>query len=332
MNKPIVALVLAVPCLLSARASLAADECGAVAIASLNWASAEIMAEIDRIILSAGYGCKAEISSTDSLPIVEAIAQSDDARLVPELWVSPIREQIDAEIAAGRIVAGAEVISDGGVEGWWMPSYIADTHPQIKTVEDALQHPELFPSAEDENLGAIHNCPAGWACQLSMANLFRAFDADAKGFVLENTSSAAGLDASIAIALEGEAGWLGYYWAPTSMLGHYDMVRLETAAYDPLVWESCISQAECEDPTVSGWPISEALTIVSNEFVEQAAPAMNYIETRQWDNETVNRLLAWTDDNQATGEEAAYYFLRNYPSVWNEWVSDAVAMKVRAWL
>ena len=332
MNRPIVAVLFVMLSLLTARPSLADEECGAVTIASLNWASAEIMAEIDRIILSAGYGCDTEISSTESVPILEAIAQSEDARLVPELWVNSIRTQLDTEVAAGHIVLGAEVMADGGEEGWYIPRYIAEAEPPITTVVDALAHPELFASSDDESLGAVHNCPAGWACQISTSNLFSAFDAQEKGFVLQDTSSAAALDASIAKAFESRTGWLGYYWAPTSMLGSYDMVKLDMGEYDARAWESCISLAECNNPTISGWPKSQALTILSDEFVQQAAPAMDYVSKRQWHNDTVNHLLAWMADNQASGEETAYYFLRNYQSIWKEWVADDVVMKVEAWL
>jgi glycine betaine/proline transport system substrate-binding protein len=35
--------------------------CGKLIIASQNWASAELMAELDKVILEKGYGCKVEL-------------------------------------------------------------------------------------------------------------------------------------------------------------------------------------------------------------------------------------------------------------------------------
>jgi len=35
--------------------------CGKVVIASQNWASAELMAEVDKFILEKGYGCEVEL-------------------------------------------------------------------------------------------------------------------------------------------------------------------------------------------------------------------------------------------------------------------------------
>ena len=35
------------------------------------------------------------------------------------------------------------------------------------------------------------------------------------------------------------------------------------------------------------------------------------LNTRAWSNATVNGLMAWMTDNQATGEDGARYFLQN---------------------
>ncbi len=97
--------------------------------------------------------------------------------------------------------------------GWFIPKYVAEAHPEIKTVSDALKHPELFPDGEDASRGAIMNGPQGWGMTVATSQLYKAYDAEASGFTLVDTGSAAGLDASIAKAYERKDGWLGAYWA-----------------------------------------------------------------------------------------------------------------------
>ena len=58
--------------------------------------------------------------------------------------------------------------------------------------------------------------------------------------------------------------------------------------------------------------------------------AFNYLNTRNWGNDTVNELLAWMQDNQATGEDGAHHFLKNYPQIWGEWVTPEVAERIKA--
>ena len=68
-------------------------------------------------------------------------------------------------------------------------------------------------------------CPAGWNCQLSTNNLFRAFDMEKKGWKLIDPGSAAGLDGAIAKAATRGENWFGYYWTPTSVVGKYGLVK-----------------------------------------------------------------------------------------------------------
>jgi hypothetical protein len=37
---------------------------------------------------------------------------------------------------------------------------------------------------------------------------------------------------------------------------------------------------------------------------------MDYLAKRSWSNETVNKLMAWMTDNQASGEDGAKHFLK----------------------
>lgn len=314
--------------LLSGQNLAAASECGDIKIASMNWASAELIAEVDRRILSEGYGCNAELVPGDTLPTFTTMNEKGEPDLVPELWVSAVRSTLDAAVAEGELIIAAEILSDGGEEGWWIPKYVADANPDIKTPADALERPDLFPSSEDDSMGAVHNCPAGWNCQITTANLFAAYGGKDKSFQLIDTGSSAGLDGSIAKAYERGEGWLGYYWSPTSILGRYEMVKLDMGPHDKEHWETCTAVPDCENPKVNGWAKNEVFSVVTSEFAEKANVAMDYISTRSWKNDTVNLLLAWMDDNQATGEEAAQYFLENYANIWEAWVSDEAKVKV----
>jgi len=53
---------IAVAGLATAMSQGAVAACGDVTIAEMNWASAEFMANVDKIILEEGYGCSVELS------------------------------------------------------------------------------------------------------------------------------------------------------------------------------------------------------------------------------------------------------------------------------
>lgn len=327
MNKLFLSVAAATMCF-SATSALAED-CGDVTVAEMNWASAGAIAHIDKIILEAGYGCNVSLVTGDTMPTFTSMNEKSDPDMAPELWINAIREPLDKAVADGELIIGGEILNEGGVEGWWVPTYIADEH-NIRTVEDALARPDLFPGAEDTSKGAFFNCPSGWNCQITTANLYRAYGGDEKGFEMVDSGSAAGLDGSIARAFERKVGWLGYYWAPTAILGKYDMTLLDFGVeHDKAEWDKCTVITDCPDPQKNAWVKSEVFTVVTDEFAGKAGVAMDYVKARTWDNRTAGKVLAWMTDNQATNEDGAYYFLENHADVWSNWVSPEVAEKVK---
>lgn len=314
----------------AAPAAFAQESCGEFTIAEMNWASAGLAAWVDKIILEEGYGCDVGLVAGDTVPTFTSMNEKGEPDVAPELWVNAVKVPLDAAVAEGRLIIAAEILTDGGVEGFWVPTALAEEHG-IKTIQDALAHPELFPGAEDPDKGAFFNCPSGWVCQILTGNNYRALDGDGKGFELVDSGSAAGLDGSIAKAFARDEGWLGYYWAPTAILGKYKMTKLDLGVpHNQEEWENCTVKPDCPDPKLNEWPSSDVFTVVTKEFAAENQITMDYLGKRDWSNDTVNELLAWMGENQATSEDGAYYFLENYPEVWSAWVSDEVAEKVNA--
>lgn len=330
MKKLFASTVLAAGLMMGFAGTASAEDCGRVTIANMNWASAEVLANIDQIILNAGYGCEAELVAGDTTPTLTSMVEKQEPDVAPEAWINSLRTLLDAAVAEGKLHYASESLSDGGVEGWWVPKYFAEANPSIKSIDDALSHPELFPAPEDASKGAVHNCPEGWGCRIITTNLFKAYGAADKGFVTVETGSAAGLDGSIAKAYESQKPWLGYYWAPTAILGKYEMVKLDHGVeHNKEEWDRCTSITDCPDPKKNAWSKSEVYTVVTDSFKKRAGPAYEYLANRAWPNETVNKLLAWMTDNQATGDAGAKYFLKNNEEIWTKWVSPEAAEKVK---
>ncbi|AWM25062.1 ABC transporter substrate-binding protein [Sinorhizobium fredii] len=327
--------LLASTCLVAgflAVAGTANAACGDVTIASMNWQSAEVLAALDKFILTEGFGCNAEIIVGDTVPTITSMIEKGEPDVAPEGWVGLLPEVVNGGIGDGKLVAAADSLSDGGVQGWWIPKYVADAHPDIKTIDDALKHPELFPDPEDKSKGGVHNGPAGWGGTVVTGQFYKAYGGAAANFTLIDTGSAAGLDGSIAKAYERKEGWVGYYWAPTALLGKYDMVKLDHGvAFNEAEWKRCNTVADCADPKKNDWPKDKVQTLVTKGFSDRAgAEVMGYLGKRSWTNDTVNKLMAWMTDNQATGEDGAKHFLEENEPLWSQWVSPEVAENIKA--
>ena len=191
-----------------------------------------------------------------------------------ELWINAVREPLFKAMDEGRLHSAREMpittLEKAG--GCRLRSY---KEPRLKTVLDILERPDLFPAKEDPSKGEFIGCPAGWGCQLSNINLFRAFKMEDKGWILVDPGSQAGLDASMAKAVQRGDNWFGYYWAPTAPIGKFNMqlVPFGVPFAGAENWDGCIAKAEqdCADPKPSAWTKSEVHTIVTTNFKDLQA-------------------------------------------------------------
>lgn len=306
-----------------------AQACGEVTIASMNWQSAELLANIDKLILSKGFGCNAQVITGDTVPTLTSMAEKGRPDIAPEASVSQAPGVVTRAITEKRLIETSNVLPDGYVNGWWIPKYFADAHPEIKSIADVLKNPKLFPAPEDASKGAVYNGPQGWGATVITAQLFKAYNGDKAGFTLVSTGSGAALDASLIKAYERKQGWVGFYWEPTALLGKYKMVRLASVKHDEAEWKRCTTVADCPDPKPNDWPTELAKTLVTAKFAQRSGPVMDYLKARKITNADINTAMSWATDNQASGEDAAKRFLKSSPEVWSKWVTPAVAKKIK---
>jgi glycine betaine/proline transport system substrate-binding protein len=316
----------------AAMSSTVVADCGSITMAEMNWASAELMANVDKMILEKGFGCEVELVPGATMTTFASMNEKGQPDIASELWINAVRDPLNKALAEGRLYSANSGPITGLGEGWWIPKHTKDNNPELKTALDIIDHPELFPYAEDPSKGAFVGCPAGWGCQLVNANLFRAFDMEAKGWVLVDPGSSAGLDGSMAKAVERGENWFGYYWSPTSMIGKYNMQPVDFGV--PFIgtehWDSCIvkPEQECAEPKPSAWTKSEVHTVVTDKFKDNASVS-GYLGKRVFPGPIINGMLVYMKDNQAGGADAAIEFLLQHEDIWTQWVDAGVATKIK---
>ena len=160
----------------------------------------------------------------------------------------------------------------------------------LRTVFDLQDHWELFEDPNDPSKGALHNCTIGSQCteinrvKLEAYGLARYFNA-------VSPASYASLAATLAAAQDQQRPVLGYYWAPTALMGAYDWYVLEEPAYSDECWGPVIAAANGES----------------------ASP----------EEACAYETLAWAVAN-AIGddwEQAAVHYFRTYEDRWRGWVT-----------
>lgn len=310
MRKTLIGAALAA----SAMPFAAHADCGEVSITEMNWGSAQIVTAVAAFIMEQGYGCSVAVIPSDTVPAVASVAENNEPDIVTELWLNSTGDVYQRLEDEGRIVRLGAVLDPGGVEGWWIPRYLAEAHPELTTLEGVLANPALVG-------GRFNNCPEGWGCRVVNDNLIRALDLPASGLEVFNHGSGETLATSIAAAYEAGEPWFGYYWAPTGLLGRYDMVKVEIGPIDEAVHARNANQGT-DDPGVSDFPPAVVLTSVTADFAERHPDLTEFLRAMTFEVDVMNGLLAWMDANNANAEEAAVYFLTTQAEIWAEWLDD----------
>jgi len=299
-------------------------------IAEMTWPSAAALAHIHATILEKGFGCDVEIVTGDTVPTSSSMLTRGSPAVAPELWTSTIQEPWEKGIADGTVVELADAITDGTVEGWFIPRYVQTAHPDIKTVQDVIAHPELFKDPEDTSKGRLYSCPPGWACEISTSALFEALGMKDKGWNLFSPGSGGALDASIARAFTREEPILFYYWGPTAVLGKYDAVQLDLGETKPEVYE-CNTSRDCDNPPgVTAYPSSPAVVGAASWIKTDAPNVAAYLGKVGLTNAEISEILVYGDENKADAAATALNFLKTKEDRWSSWVPAAVAEKVKA--
>ncbi len=298
----------------------ASADCGEVSITEMNWASSQIITEVAKFLMEQGYGCTIEKVPSATTTSVASLAENGEPDLVTELWLNSTGDVYAKLEAEGKVSRLAEVISPGGLEGWWVPAYLADAHPELATIKGVLANPDLVG-------GRFNNCPDGWGCRIVNDNLVKALGVEAAGIEVFNHGSGETLATSIAAAYEDKEPWFGYYWGPTALLGKYEMVKVALGDIDTEVHSANQNKGN-PNPGVSDFPPAPVLTVATAALTEREPEIAELMGNISFEVGLLSGILAWQEEKGASAEEAAVYFLSTRSDVWSQWIDDGAREKL----
>jgi glycine betaine/proline transport system substrate-binding protein len=296
-------------------------------LADVGWDSVQVHNRIAGFILEHGYGYKVEYMPGETIPLFAGLARGDiDINM--EVWIANQKEAYDKAIKAGQVVDLGSNFPDSW-QGWLVPTYmikgdpkrgIKPMAPDLKSIEDLPKYWKLFKDPEDPSKGRFFNSVPGWECTKINTKKLKAYGLD-KYYNDFITGSDAALNGSMAAAFKKGEPWLGYYWAPTWVLGILDMTPIEEPPYDKKLWDTNYA---CAYPAVR-------VNIVVNASLQKRAPEIvEFLKKYETTQAMANKFLAYMRDKKADTQAAAIWFLKNYQDLWTGWVPADVAKKVKA--
>ncbi|NGP44785.1 ABC transporter substrate-binding protein [Bacillaceae bacterium SIJ1] len=302
------------------------NEIGTVVFGDAGWDSIKIHNKIAQTVLEEGYGYETDVT-TGSTPATIQGLRDGDIQVYMELWTDNVKEVYEEATEAGEIETLATNFNDNE-QGLFVPTYVIEGDPErgieplapdLKTVEDLKNYPEVFEDPEDPGRGRIINGPSGWAASEAINDKFEAYGLEE---TLNNFSpgSDAAIVADLVDAYEAGDGWVGYYWSPTAITAKYDLTLLEEPAYDEDIWN---------ETKATEFPPNDVVVAVHKDVPEQAPDIIEFLENYETSSALTEEALQYMNENDASTDEAALWWMKEHEDLWTGWVSEEVATKVK---
>ncbi|MBN1857128.1 MAG: ABC transporter substrate-binding protein [Dehalococcoidia bacterium] len=300
-----------------------------IVFGDLSWDSAQVCNRVAAFILLHGYGYEAEYIPGDTITILQGL-RSGDIEVNMEIWVENQLEPYGEALESGDVIDLGNNYGDN-YQGWLVPTYMIEgdsergieaAAPGLKSVFDLPDYWELFKDPENPDKGRFINSIPGW-----MATIVNSAKLESYGLTDTYTDFVTGSDAalsgSMAAAYQKGEPWVGYYWAPTWVLGKFDMTLLEEPAYSEDLWTE-------EAGYACAYPSNNVNIALNAAFADANPDVVEMLDNFETTTAMINVVLAYMQDNGATTDEAAMFFLKEYDDVWETWVPGDVADAVKA--
>lgn len=327
--KRILIILLALLATLSLAAcgdSNADNEIETIVFADAGWESIQLHNYIARTIIEEGYDYDTDETTGSTAATVQGLREGD-INVYMEVWTDNIKELYEESIESGDVVEVSTNFDDND-QGLYVPTYVIEGDaerdiepmaPDLRTVEDLKDYPEVFVDPEDSSRGRIINGPSGWSVQESITEKFETYGLDEtmNDFIPGSDSAAV---ADLVRAYEAGEAWVGYYWSPTWVTAKYDLTLLEEPDFDKEVWD---------DNKGTEFPPNDVVVAVQKDLPTQAPEVVEFLEQYETSNELTEAALNYMEETDASVEEAAVWWMEEYEDVWMNWISDDVAEKVK---
>lgn len=326
--KRIITLLLAAALLLTAAgcggnsggASSGGDpvEKTSITFADVGWDSIQLNNALAGLVAEEVFGYTwTQIPGTT--PISHEALIKGDLDVHIEEWTDNITSY-QTDLDAGKFVE-LGVNFDDNFQGFYIPRYVADAHPDLKTVKDLANYPELFPDPEDSSKAIIYGGMVGWEITEIMRKKVEAYGLDQYYNYLESGSDAV-LNTAMVSAWDRQRPIVAYYWEPTWLLGKYDFVLLEDEPYDPELYQDGL----CACPAV------RVTVAVSNEFAASNPEFCDFLAKFSMPSAYISEALAYREDSGVSdlGEIAKWVLTQAHPELIDEWLTPEQAQVLRA--
>ena len=299
------------------------EQTAPLVFADAQWDSIRFHNAVAMFVLDKAWGIASEEVAGTTQITWEAL-MGDGVDIYMEVW-SENFSFYEEDLQKGVVLELSTNFNDN-YQGFYVPTYVIEgdaargieaVAPDLRTVKDLVNHPQVFTDPEDKTKGVIYGAIPGWEIDEIMRNKYVAYGLDVM-YNYQNPGSTAALDASFVSAYEAGIPWVGYSWEPTWVSGKYDMTLLQDEPYQ----EELLLQGLCE-------VLPNNVTICAKKTVCDQYPEIKaFLSNYKTSSALTAAALAYINDSGATYEEAAKWFITENPDLFKAWLQEEDYNKV----
>ena len=302
----------------SSEEAQAPKEKTSLTFADVGWDSIKLNNALAGLVAQEVFGYTWQ-ETPGSTPISHEALIAGDVDVHMEEWTDNIPAYA-ADLAEGKFTELGVNFNDN-YQGFYIPRYVADQYPDLKTVRDLADYGELFPDPEDSSKGIIYGGITGWAITEIMEKKVAAYGLD-EYYNYFISGSDAVLSAAMTSAWDRQEPIVAYYWEPTWLLGKYDFVLLEDDPYDPETYQEGIGACPAVTVTVA----------VSNEFAASNPEFCEFLSKFSMPSAIISEALAYMQDSGENdySQVARWLLTEAHPELIDQWLTAQQAEVLKA--
>lgn len=287
-----------------------------ISFADVGWDSIKLNNALAGLVAEAVFGYTWQ-ETPGSTPISHEALMKGEIDVHMEEWTNNIPSYAP-DLDDGKFTE-VGINFDDNYQGLYIPRYVADAYPELKSVQDLAEHAHLFPDPEDSSKGIIYGGVTGWEITEIIGKKVAAYGLDEYYTYFESGSDAI-LSAAMTSAWDKQEPIVAYYWEPTWLLGKYDFVLLEDDPYDPEKFQT-------------GYGACPAVTVtiaVSNDFAASNPEYCAFLGKFKMSSAIISEALAYMNDTNADYQEAAKWLLtESHPELMEDWLDEEQITKLK---
>lgn len=287
-----------------------------ISIAAMAWPSAQILAYIHEQILIQEYGCEVKIISGDLSATISSMATTAKPSVAIEVWIARVWEMWNLAVESQTVRKAAFSYSGTPLEGWYIPAYVVNNHPDLRAVSQLKDYWGAFRDGGEK--ARFISCPKEWACAILNRNMLKALGLFDKFEIIEPANRFE-MDTMIGEVVSRQKPAIFYYWQPNAILTQFNFLQLDMGNFKQEAF-SCLAKISCSKLEYSSFASEPVVNVVAERVFVEAPKIAIYFRNASMPIDEMNRLLAWQSENSKSEKETANMFVEKNEIIWREWL------------